>query len=249
MKPLVVVTGGRRGVGAGIAVEFAARGFNVAIIDICGDGSAEVIKKVNELGVQAEFFQSDLGDVDRHAEVVEKIQNWGGPITCLVNNAGSPSQSRGDILTVTPRSYDRVQGINLRGTFFFTQAVAQHMLTVQTEFVRSIVTVSSVNAERPHVMRTEYCMSMSGLGMMTRLFASRLAPLGIGVFEVRPILVKSPSGLQGSQTHAPRVAASLGRWGFPLDVAYAAATLAEGKLGIATGSVVQVDGGLSLQKL
>lgn len=248
MKPLVIVTGARRGVGAGIAVEFAARGFNVAITDVSSNGSDEVISAVKDYGVQVRFFQSDLGDVDQHAEVVEQIHQWGGPITCLVNNAGTPSQSRGDILNVTPRSYDKVQDINLRGTFFFTQAVARHMLSTTTEFLRSIVTVSSVNAETPYMQRTEYCLSMSGLSMMTRLFAQRLASIGVGVFEVRPSLVKSLTEGPGSQKYDPKIAAFMGRWGFPLDVAYAAATLAEGKLGITTGSVVQVDGGLSLQK-
>jgi len=247
-KPLVVVTGARRGVGAGIAVEFAARGFNVAITDVRSDGAEEVLQAVSEYGVQTRFFLSDLGNVEQHPDVVEQISQWGGPITCLVNNAGTPSQSRGDILHVTPRSYDKVQDINLRGTFFFTQAVAKHMLASASGHHRSIVTVSSINAEMPYVQRTEYCMSMSGLGMMTRLFASRLAPLGIGVFEVRPSLVKSHAECHGAPKLEPKIAAFLGRWGFPMDVAYAAATLAEGKLGISTGSVVQVDGGLSMQK-
>jgi NAD(P)-dependent dehydrogenase (short-subunit alcohol dehydrogenase family) len=247
MKPLVIVTGARRGVGADIALEFASRGFNVAITDVSSDGSDDVITALTCFGVQARFFQSHLGDVEYHSAVVEQIHDWGGPITCLVNNAGTPSQSRGDILNVTPRSFDKVQDVNLRGTFFFTQAVARHMLASTTQYVRSVITISSANAETPHVQRTEYCLSMSGLGMMTRLYAMRLAPLGIGVFEIRPCLVRSFAGCQETQNSNPRIAAFMGRWGFPQDVAYTAAALAEGKLGISTGSVLRVDGSLSLK--
>jgi len=229
-SPLVVVTGARRGIGAGIAVEFAARGFRVALTDVDDQGCDEVMDAVNKHGNGARFFQSDLGDVASHRAVVDQIQQWGGSITCLVNSAGIPSQTRGDLLNVSPRSFDKVVDVNLRGTFFFTQAVVKHMLENITDFARSIVTVSSLNAETPHVYRTEYCISMSGLGMLTRLFARRLEPLGIGVFEVRPGAAK------------PAVGAAA-------NVANAVAALAEGKLGFCTGSVVQVNGGLSLQRL
>ena len=251
-SPLVVVTGARRGIGAGIAVEFAARGFKVAITDIDDEGADEVIEAVKRQGKVAKFFQSDLGDVESHREVVHRIQQWGGPITCLVNNAGVPSQSRGDLLNVSPKSFDKVVDVNLRGTFFFTQAVVRHMLESITDFARSIVTVSSLNAEMPHVYRTEYCISMSGLGMLTRLFARRLEPLGIGVFEVRPGAAKAPINTPGWQKQQERVSTDLvlaGRWDLASNVANAVVTLAEGKLGFSTGSVVQVDGGLSLQKL
>jgi NAD(P)-dependent dehydrogenase (short-subunit alcohol dehydrogenase family) len=251
-KPLVVVTGARRGIGAGIALEFAQRGFHVAITDIDDEGSQEVLQAVRSQGVQASFFASDLGDVQGHAALVERIAQWGGPISCLVNNAGIPSPARGDLLEVTPQSFDTVLDVNLRGTFFLTQAVARHMLATTTDHARSIVTVSSVSVEMASIERAEYCLSKSGLGMLTRLFALRLAPHGIGVFEVRPGVIKTPMTGPVAQKYDERIAAGLvpmGRWGFPADVAQAVATLAQGKLGFCTGSVVHVDGGLSLPRL
>jgi NAD(P)-dependent dehydrogenase (short-subunit alcohol dehydrogenase family) len=251
-RPLAVVTGGRQGIGAGIAIEFASRGFDVAITDIDTQGSDEVLDGVREKGAQASFFLSDLGDVERHADVVSAICQWAGPITCLVNNAGIPSHSRGDLLSVTPNAFDSVLNVNLRGTFFFTQAVVRHMLATETCFDRSIVTVSSVSVEMASIERAEYCLSKSGLGMLTQLYALRLAPHRIGVFEVRPGVIKTPMTGPVAQKYDERIAAGMvpmGRWGYPADVAKAVVSLADGQLGFCTGSVVHVDGGLSIPKL
>jgi NAD(P)-dependent dehydrogenase (short-subunit alcohol dehydrogenase family) len=251
-RALALVTGGRRGIGAGIAVELARRGFNIAITDIDSSGIEEVISAVKSNGVEVKFFQSDLGHVEKHSEIVQLIHQWGGPITCLVNNAGIPSQSRGDLLAITPVSFDKVLDVNLRGTFFFTQAVVKHMLETETEFERNVVTVSSVSVEMASIERAEYCLSKSGLGMLTRLFALRLAPHQIGVFEVRPGIIKTPMTESISNVYDERIAGGLvpmGRWGNSIDVALAVAALVDGKLGFSTGSVLHVDGALSISKL
>lgn len=251
-RPLAVVTGGRRGIGAGIVLELAARGFDLAITDIAADGVEEVLQAAKARGAAAQFFASDLGEVQSHAALVQQVAQCLGPISCLVNNAGIPSQSRGDLLTVTPASFDKVLDVNLRGTFFFTQAVVRHMLESPSPFARSVVTVSSVSVEMASVERAEYCLSKSALAMLTRLFALRLAPHNIGVFEVRPGVIQTPMTGPVAHKYDERIAAGLvpmGRWGLPADVANAVATLAEGKLGFCTGSVVQVDGGLSLPRL
>jgi NAD(P)-dependent dehydrogenase (short-subunit alcohol dehydrogenase family) len=252
MQKIAVVTGGRRGIGASIAVELAARGFDIAITDIESAGWEEVQHEVDKKGRRAAFFQSDLGDVDGHSLVVQKIINWGGAITCLVNNAGVPALSRGDLLDITPIAFDQLMSINLRGTFFFTQAIAKHMLQTHTDFERSIVTISSVSAEMASVERAEYCLSKAGLGMLTRLLALRLAPHHIGVFEVRPGVIKTPMTAEVATKYDEKIANGLipmGRWGFPDDVAKAVASLAQGQLGFCTGSVLCVDGGLSIPKL
>jgi NAD(P)-dependent dehydrogenase (short-subunit alcohol dehydrogenase family) len=251
-RPLAVVTGGRRGIGAGIVLTLAERGFNVAVTDVDQEGSEEVLVAARSKGALAEFFLSDLGRVEAHAEVVRAIQSWAGPIACLINNAGVPAQSRGDLLQITPQMFDQVMDVNLRGTFFFTQAVVKHMLETEAGFERSIVTVSSVSAEMASIERAEYCLSKAGLGMLTRLLALRLAPHRIGVFEVRPGVIQTPMTGPVSSKYDQRIADGLvpmGRWGFPADVAKAVAALAEGQMGFCTGSVVNVDGGLSIPKL
>lgn len=251
-RPLAVVTGGRRGIGAGIAIELATRGFNLAVTDVESDGIEEVIAAAKSYGSEVKFFQSNLALVDGHSEVVRLINHWGGPITSLINNAGIPSPSRGDLLDVTADSFDKVMDVNLRGTFFFTQEVVKHMLDTKTEFERSVVTVSSVSVELASIERAEYCLSKSGLGMLTKLFAIRLAPHQIGVFEVRPGVIKTPMTETVAKTYDERIAEGLvpmRRWGYPIDVARAVAALVDGKLVFSTGSVLHVDGALSLAKL
>lgn len=252
MRPLAVVTGARRGIGAGIAVELAARGFDLALTDIESTGAEATLKAVAARGAKVELFESDLGHIEGHRELVQRIVDWGGPITCLVNNAGIPAAQRGDLLDVTAESYDRVLDVNLRGTFFFTQAIARHMADTPMPATKSIVTVSSVSVELASIERGEYCLSKAGLGMLTKLFALRLAPLGIGVFEVRPGVIRTPMTEGVAARYDQRIADGLvpmGRWGYPEDVARAVVALASGDLGFASGSVLNVDGALSVPRL
>ena len=251
-RPLAIVTGARRGIGAAIAIELASRGFDIALTDIDTTGAEETLAAIEARASRARLFAFDLGDIERHGDVVAQISAWGGPVACLVNNAGIPALQRGDLLDVASASYDRVLDVNLRGTFFFTQAVARQMLANVAAHSRSIVTVSSVSAEMASVERGEYCLSKAGLGMLTKLFALRLAEHGIGVFEVRPGIIRTPMTEAVAGSYDQRIADGLvpmKRWGFADDVARAVAALATGELGFATGSVVNVDGALSIPRL
>lgn len=251
-RPLAIVTGGRRGIGAGIALELASQGFDIALTDIEESGADDVLRQVQAAGGRARLFAFDLADVAAHAGVVERIAEWGGPPACLVNNAGVGSPARGDLLDVSTAAFDSVLGINLRGTFFLTQAVARHMAQSQCAFPRSVVTVSSVSAEMASIERGEYCVSKSALAMVTKLFAVRLAPLGIGVFEIRPGVIRTPMTDAVSAKYEQRIADGLvpmGRWGHPEDVARAVAAVAGGRMAFATGSVIHVDGALSIARL
>jgi NAD(P)-dependent dehydrogenase (short-subunit alcohol dehydrogenase family) len=249
-RPIALVTGGSRGIGAGIAVELARCGFDVALTALeTGD---ETVASIQREGARAISLESDLADVDDHARVIDAVAKWGGAIACLVNNAGIGSPSRGDMLAVQPAAYDKVLNTNLRGTFFFTQAVARHMSTGNPDVPRSIVTVSSVSAEMASIERGEYCLSKAGLGMLTKLFALRLAPLGIGVFEVRPGVIRTALTEGVSDKYDRLIADGLvpmRRWGVPDDVANVVASLATGRLAFATGSVINVDGALSIPRL
>lgn len=253
--PTALVTGGRRGIGRAIGVELAKRGYDVAFTDVVTDNDVQTtIAQIEAHGRRALFVESRLDDVDTHGRALEQVIDWAGQLDCFVNNAGIGSPTRGDLLDVTPAAFDAVLGVNLRGTFFMTQAVARHMLATQREgsAARSIVSVSSVSAEMASTERAEYCLSKSALPMMTRLFALRLAASGIGVFEVRPGIIRTPMTAAVAQRYEDRFEQGLvpmRRWGEASDVAAAVGVLADGALRFATGSVLNVDGGLSISAL
>jgi NAD(P)-dependent dehydrogenase (short-subunit alcohol dehydrogenase family) len=142
--------------------------------------------------------------------------------------------------------------INLRGPFFLTQACARRMVAAPTAGFRSIITISSMNAEAASPDRAEYCISKTGLSMMTKLFALRLAGEGIHTYEIRPGVIRTAMTAVAKDKYDRIFAdngAPLSRWGEPEDVGRAVATLASGAFSYSTGEVIHVDGGLSLPTL
>ena len=132
--PTALVTGGRRGIGRSICVELARRGFDVVLTDVTDDEDAQATcELIRNEGQDALFVRSDLSDIESHAEVLNAAIGFKGSVECLVNNAGVGSPSRGDLLDVRSDAFDTVLGINLRGTFFMTQAVARHMIATPSK--------------------------------------------------------------------------------------------------------------------
>ena len=146
-RKVALVTGGRRGIGRGIALALASSGFDVMINDIvAGEDADETIRLIGEAGGTGDFVDGDIADVDGHEVMVDSVYRRFGRLDCLVNNAGAMCV-RGDMLDATPDDFDRVLGINLRGTFFLTQAAARRMIAEEERREgRSIVTITSANS-------------------------------------------------------------------------------------------------------
>ena len=252
-RPTALVTGGRRGIGRAICVALAARGYDIVLTDVVQDAEADATcALVRAAGAQACFVVSNLSELASHQTVLDAALAFKGRIDCLVNNAGIGSPSRGDLLDVTVDAYDAVLDVNLRGTFFMTQAVARHMAATPSPHARAIITVSSVSAEMASVERAEYCLSKAALPMLSRLFALRLAGAQVAVFEVRPGIIRTPMTEGVAQRYEARFRDGLvpaARWGESEEVARVVATLADGSLPFSTGSVLHVDGGLSIPVL
>ncbi len=120
-----LMTGARRGIGRGIAWALAERGFDI-VDDLVDDAATrETLDGIAVRGRNAAFIGHDVADVDCHPAFVANAFAAFGGIDCLVNNAGVQVEVRGDLLAATPESFDRVLGVNLRGTFFLTQSVAR----------------------------------------------------------------------------------------------------------------------------
>ena len=194
-KAVAVVTGARQGISKGIALALGQSGFNIVMADVLLDNVAQqTMGEISALGVQCKFIQADIADVESRFDTAGKMFAAFGRVDTLVNNAGVQVKVRGDLLDVTPESYDRVMGINLRGTFFLTQAVAKRMIALSsapTEQHRSIVTISSANAYLVGPDRPEYCFSKMSLSMMTKAFALRLSQHGIATYEIRPSIIRT----------------------------------------------------------
>lgn len=254
LNPVAVVTGARRGIGRGIAYALASSGFSVAVADLELDADAEeTVKGIQDRGSKAHFVQCDISDLDGHEQMLDSVEQALGPITCLVNNAGISVTKRGDLLEASPDSFDKLIKVNLRGPFFLTQRVAALFAARHTStHYRCIVNISSANAFAASTNRGEYCLSKSAISMATRLFAARLGELGIGVFEVRPGVIRTNMTSVASADYDKRIANGLTpipRWGEPEDIGKAVAALASGALGFSTGDAIHVDGGLHIPRL
>jgi len=250
---VALVTGARRGIGRAIALRLAESGFDIAVNDVVADAEGEaVVAQIEALHRHAMLAPLDIAAIHGHGGMLDEIEATLGPVTCLVNNAGVSVLNRGDLLEVGEESWDRCLDINLKGTFFLTQAVAKRMVAATGAGHRAIVTISSISAEVISTSRGEYCITKAGLSMLTKLFALRLAEAGIGVYEVRPGIIRTAM-TEGSAAHLDQLIADgispLRRWGEPQDVAAAVAVLAEGRLPFTVGHVVTVDGGLTHRTL
>src|SRR4029077_12906677 len=119
------------------------------------------------------------------------------------------------------------------------------------EFRGCIVSVSSISATVASINRGDYCISKAGIAMAVQLWAARLAEFNIGVYEVRPGVIATDMTAGVKEKYDNLIAGGLTvekRWGTPEDVGRAVAVLARGELTYATGQVVMVDGGLTLQR-
>ena len=144
--------------------------------------------------------------------------------------------------------------INLRGTFFLTQLVANQMVRqAACEGIKGyIANVSSCSAYTSSVNRGEYCMSKAGMSMMTKLFADRLAKDGILVNEICPGIIETGMTEKVKEKYDNLIAGGLvplNRWGTPEDCANALYALCSGILGYTTGQSIDVDGGMHIQRL
>jgi 3-oxoacyl-[acyl-carrier protein] reductase len=253
--PVALVTGARRGIGRGIAYALAGRGFDVVALDLVEDGDARAtLEGIETRGRRAAFLAGNIAAIERRETLVEKAFAAFGTLDCLVNNAGVQVAKRGDMLEVTPESFDRVMGVNLRGTFFLTQEVARRMVAEarqEGDPPRSIVTISSINAIAAAPNRAEYCLSKTGLSMLVKMLALRLAPHGIAAYEIRPGVIRTEmtrpvAGMYEDwiPEHVPAA-----RWGEPTDIGGAIAALASGDIPFSTGDAFHLDGGLHIRRM
>jgi 3-oxoacyl-[acyl-carrier protein] reductase len=240
VKPVALVTGASRGIGRAIAIELSSTHQVLATYRGRRD-AAESLRA--ETG--CDIFPCDIASPDDRRALLAHC----GPVDLLVNNAGMAPRERRDILEATEESFDELISVNLKGPHFLTQQVAHSMI----EKGRGrIVFITSISAYTASVNRAEYCISKAGLSMSVALWAARLASQNIGVFEIRPGIIRTDMISAVEDVYEKRIADGLlpqRRMGEGSDVARVVRSIAEGSLDYSTGQVINIDGGFHLRTL
>ncbi len=248
---VALITGAAGGIGYATVEKFNKEGYAIVAMDIVPEEKA--IEKFASFE-NTIYVSGNLANPKDRLNAVTTAINKFGMITALVNVAGVAPRVRNDILEMTEESYDFVMDINLKGTFFLTQLVANQMVNqFKNEGTRCyIANVSSCSAYTSSTSRGEYCMSKAGATMLTKLFADRLSEYGITVNEICPGIIATGMTEKVKEKYDNLIAGGLvplGRWGTPQDCADALYALCSGMLGYTTGQSIIVDGGMHIQRL
>ena len=247
-----LVTGGNRGIGAGIVEKLSSEKWNIVF---CGRTEEnEVTARIKELeekyGINAMYVKADISSsADRENLFIRTLEKF-GTLEALVNNAGVAPLVRNDLLEMTEESFDRVMNINLKGPFFLTQKIGKYF--AENGIKGTIVNIGSISATVNSISRGEYCLSKAGIAMMNSLFAVKMAEFGVNVYEIRPGIISSDMTKTVKEKYDRLIAEGLTlqpRWGMPEDIGKAVAMLLRGDLPYSTGQVIHVGGGMHIARL
>jgi 3-oxoacyl-[acyl-carrier protein] reductase len=256
-----LVTGASRGLGRGIVQALTRDGLDLVIHYGSNRAAAEeTLAACRELitrpGQKLALVSGDISRTDDRRRILEETLAALGRLDALVNNAGIAPRLRADILEATEASFDELIAVNLKGPYFLSQLAARHWLEhrdgSRLPGGYKLVFVSSASAARASVNRGEYCVSKAGLAMAAKLWATRLAADGVQVYELRPGIMATDMTSAVKDKYDHMIAEGLvpqGRWGTAEDVGLAVSMLLKGSLPFSTGEVVNVDGGLHLERL
>lgn len=249
MKKIAIITGGGRGIGLGISEALAKENYTVCLMGSSDEERyKDALDSLRAYGNEVFYFKGSISEnADRRAFVKAVTEKY-GRIDVLVNNAGVAPKVRLDILETTEESFDHVIGINLKGTMFLTQLVANQMITQEETDGRkgTIINISSFSSTVSSTNRAEYCVSKAGISMLTKLFADRLAPENIFVYEIQPGIIRTDMTSKVTEKYDRLLAGNdfpIHRWGTPEDIANAVMVFADGRITYTTGQVLHIDGG------
>jgi 3-oxoacyl-[acyl-carrier protein] reductase len=236
-----LVTGGSRGIGAGIVQRLASEGVDVAFTySSSPDRASKMAHAAQELGVRALAIQADSTDASAVVAAVERTVSEFGGLDILVNNAGVLAIGAIDDLTLA--DFDRTIAVNVRAVFVATQAAVKHM----KEGGR-IINIGSTNAERmPFAGGSIYAMSKSALQGLVKGLARDLGSRGITINNVQPgPIATDMNPPEGEFAEMLKKLMALPHYGSVEDIAVMVAYLASSEAGFVTGASLTIDGGFS----
>ncbi|GAA0771392.1 3-oxoacyl-[acyl-carrier-protein] reductase [Clostridium subterminale] len=238
----VVVTGGSRGIGRAIALEFGKKGANVVINYVSSDTEAEkVAEEIKNLGGNAILVKGDVSSFEEGKKLIDETVKVFGTIDILINNAGITKD--GLIMRMKEEYFDKVIDINLKGVFNTCKSAVSHMLKQRSG---KIINISSVVGVVGNAGQANYAASKAGVIGLTKSIAKEVGARGITVNAVAPGFIKSDMTdvLSEKVKDGMLGLIPLNRFGNVEDVARTVAFLASEGGDYITGQVINVDGGM-----
>jgi len=241
---VALVTGGSRGIGRAIAIEFAARGAAVVVNYNKSPEAAEaVVKQIQSAGGKAATYQADVSDFKQAEALIKFTVETFGDLSILVNNAGI---TRDQLIMMMPEAdWDAVINTNLKSSFNCSKTAVKHMMRKR---VGRIINMASVAGQMGNAGQTNYSASKGGQIAFTKALAREVAARNITVNAIAPGFVDTEilDGMTPETLEAALKMIPLGRKGKPEEIAYAAAFLASDEAAYITGQVLGVDGGMAM---
>ncbi|WP_215755284.1 3-ketoacyl-ACP reductase [Acetobacter sp. P5B1] len=250
MTQVALVTGASRGIGLAVAEALAKEGFSLAVNGLADDDElAAAVRHLSAFGGAVMPLPFDVTKQEIYSDIFAEIEAQLGPVTTLVNNAGVGVMQRGDMLDVSPESWDRCFAVNAKAVFFLSQEFARYLLARprSAEVFYSIVNITSSNAVAVATARSEYCASKAAAAMVSKTLAVRLGAENIAVYDVQPGLIATEMTAPVIEHYRKRAADGLTlfpRVGEPAEIGRIVAALAAGNLPYTTGQVISADAGM-----
>ena len=238
----IIITGGSRGIGRGIAEKFAEQGANIAFTCIkMSDSSIELAKNLEKIGVKAKAYESDAADFDAATKLAEGVLNDFGSIDVLVNNAGITKDNL--LMRMSEEDFNDVMKINMNSVFNNTKAVLRQMLKQRSG---SIINLSSVVGVKGNAGQSNYSSSKAGIIGFTKSVALELGSRNIRCNAIAPGFIETEmtKALSNDQVNDWAESIPLKRTGQVEDIANTSLFLASDMSSYITGQVINVCGGM-----
>jgi len=239
---IALVTGGSRGIGRGIAIEFAREGADVVVnYRRDTDAAHATVAEIEAAGRRGWAVQADVGEWPAVERMVAEALERFGRLDIVVANSGVASRTA-TVWDTDVDHWHRVLAVDLHGAFYTCKATAKHLVDRRSG---TIILVSSIGADMCGPLGAPYYVAKAGVNALTKSLAKECAPAGVRVNCIAPGLIETDMGTRLMKAYGDAILSGipLGRPGQPRDVGRAAVYLASDDAAFVTGKVLRIDGG------